>query len=199
MRWAFALLALIGTASSLWALPRADLDEGTTVAYIDYYAVRYGGKSYGGLNLFLSRGVKRDLGIGATYTLIRGHGERATLGGFFLSYRVLRPEETDAAISVYGGFKYRSASGGGQWTGASGFEAGALADLRLSERSSAHIRVSTVSYEDRTWLEVEFGLGAEIGRNLFFDVGYKSYRHSGGTLGGFVLGLTYRRYGVEPW
>jgi len=198
LRWAFTLLALIGALPSL-ALPRADLDEGTTVAYLDYYAVRYGGKSYSGLNLFLSRGLRRGLGIGATYTVIRGHGQKATLGGFFLSYRLLGPEETDVAVSAYGGFKYRTASKDGQWDSASGFEVGALADLRLSEGASAHIRISSVSYEDRTWLEVEFGLGAKVGQNLFLDVGYKSFRHSGGTLGGFVFGLTYRRYGVEPW
>lgn len=180
-------------------MPRADLNEGTTVAYLDYYAVRYGGKSYGGLNLFLARGVRKDVGVGATYTLIRGHGERADLGGFFVSYRVLRPEETDMAVSVYGGFKYRSASGGGEWSSASGFEVGGMADMLLSESSSAHIRVSSASYEDRTWLEVEFGLGAKMGRNLFLDFGYKVYRHSGGSLGGFLIGLTYKRYGGEPW
>jgi len=193
----FALTLLAGPV--LLALPRADFDEGTTVASLNYYAVRYGGKDYAGLDLLLARGFRRDMGIGANYTLIRGHGERATLGGFFLSYRVLRPEETEAAASIYGGFKYRTASKGEEWSSASGFEVGALADLLLSKRSSAHIRMAGVFYEDRRWLEVEFGLGTEVGKNLHFDLGYKSYRHSEGTLGGFIFGLTYRRYGGEPW
>ncbi len=201
MLWARAVCALIPFLLSTvaFALPRAEMEKGTVLSYAGYYDARIGGRSYPGVDLLLSLGVKSNFSIGLTYTYMSGHGETARVGGFFLAYEVIEPLERNSSLSILGGFKYRSASASGRWTGASGFEIGAVGDLKLTERASAHLRLSSVAYEDRTWLEVEFGLSLKAHKNLFFDLGYKSYRHSGGTLGGFVASLVFYRHPFEPW
>lgn len=136
--------------------------------------------------------IKPELGIGLEAVKVSDADGRTHIGNIYLRKPVPLKDNKTTRLEGYAGISWLSVEDVfDQESSDTGFSFGAITDFTLRPELTLYSRLGVALLDEPLWT-LDAGVRYELRPRWFLSIGYRGYNTNGSSLGGFLVGATYR-------
>lgn len=136
--------------------------------------------------------IKPELGIGLEAARISDVDGRTNIGNVYMRRPIPLKDNKTARVEGYAGVSWLSVKDVfNDRSSDTGLSLGAIADFTIRPELTLYSRAGVAFLDEPLWT-VDAGVRYELRPRWFLSVGYRGYDTNGSSLGGFLVGATYR-------
>lgn len=182
----FALAGAVAVAS-----PAAEIVPGQVSLSVSSHSIHHGADAHS--QIFEGKAdLNPNLGINAEVARISDVDGRTYIGNINLQRPIPIRGGNNLHLAGYAGVSWLSVKDVfGEESNDAGLSVGAVADYELRPELNFYSRAAVAFLDDTLWT-VDLGFRYELRPRWFLSIGYRGYDVSGSSLGGFLVGATYR-------